>query len=608
MQFMTLRAFLATVLVVMGGIVVVVMIYPGESSKVSGEVIPPSMPEERKLPLMPEAQKKKIVRSLNSLIWILAQVKHHNDVKAVQDAKRWLQTDYLNYNVIKDRMLVQTIDDINKFIIAVEIDAGDRALAEEVYEHETSRCLWEAFSGVSCGGAINPVTAVANLATSAVGGYMQYRKALADKQLEYRKEKWEMDKNMLREVNNLEADLNTCISDLTQRYDFPDGWRIGSNDAVMLADVLKWPDKAKALHELCLETNVAKYEYLPQYWLQRGLLEFALYRESGAMEMLSCAQNSVDRYIRDYENINRNSDDLVLAASAMIGIKGELFMKKGSSPEATRSDEERAALAQEIEKLIGIIETNSDRSRLEENWKNDYVVYAAYKMLGRDDVAEQKLKELVDRLQQSSSQTDSPGIRPGRPKYKEPLNACLTELNTLIQGKEMNAGQFAAILNDRYVASQKKLVLFGKLDAAELKQRVANELKGVELVMDSELCSEDELTLKLPISWFLYARPVFTVYGMNKEGKKILLSTQSEEQGKIAMCRDETDYMLITFYTSQWKPFYKEGEIGIYINYPSVDQPVFLRFRKPDIKQPSEVLFGWDANTKSYQKRVIFHQ
>ena len=74
------------------------------------------------------------------------------------------------------------------------------------------------------------------------------------------------------------------------------------------------------------------------------------------------------------------------------------------------------------------------------------------------------------------------------------------------------------------------------------------------------------------------------------------------------MCRDETDYMLITFYTSQWESFYEEGEIRIHIDYPSVDQPVSLRFRKPDIKQPSEVLFGWDANTKSYQKRVIFHQ
>lgn len=564
-----------------------------------------------------------IAQQVNSIIWILAQVRTHKDAQSLLEAKRLLTEKGLIYENIHDENLIKAINGICDTIAKIEIEKGQEDINQLVFDEAVTNCMLDSISEVGVGNAINPVGALANLATSAVGSYASYRRKIGELQTQMKIKNWELEKARIEELSEKDREMNKILFELSEKYHYPDAWRITSDEAIALAEILKWDDQEKMYRKLTDGQTESRYKKFSQYWLQRGLLALALSKKAQekrypeySARLRQEAVNSLNCYLDSADaELNRRSPDMVLAATAMAGITLQEFSEKWGTcqdgiPEWKLSEAGKAAYESrnaKLERYIEMIQKNSDETMLQNTWKDRIVICMLEREIGREKDAMSHLENLKEELRQQADLKEPINIKSGditvaySPVHAESLSICLNELDKWLSEQKAPDQSLQDIIGEKHISSLRKFDAIGKQTREQQKEMVRKELDGIELRFDDHWFTKDCVTLQMPISWFYTGNPEVALYVQDKQENLKLLQNNPpktlEEKEVIGdKCIREvveegnSKYMLIHFFYDNVDDYLRENKLifRICTNNAQVE----LIFRGEDSRKPEACWYG----------------
>ena len=103
---------------------------------------------------------------------------------------------------------------------------GDKKLIDREYQQKMKNAIWSAVPNLGlivAGG--NPVTMTISLASQVGIGYMNYRRVKSENQLEYEKQRWQLQRSAMEQFNGLRRELFDTAWRLADTYKFPDEYR-----------------------------------------------------------------------------------------------------------------------------------------------------------------------------------------------------------------------------------------------------------------------------------------------------------------------------------------------------------------------------------------------
>lgn len=122
----------------------------------------------------------------------------------------------------KNDALLSTLKTILNVITYFKIEDGDKNMLDIEYQHKVKNAIWSAVPSVAGVFAFDGFSAMVSLAMQVGVGYMNYRRAKADNQLEYQKEEWKLERTALEQLNALRRELFDAAWRLADEYNYPD--------------------------------------------------------------------------------------------------------------------------------------------------------------------------------------------------------------------------------------------------------------------------------------------------------------------------------------------------------------------------------------------------
>ena len=163
-------------------------------------------------------------------------------------------------------ILKQILDTVTFF----RIQEGDKKFIDREYQQKMKNAIWSAVPnfGVILAGGPNP-WAIATALASQVGiGYMNYRKEKANNQLEYDKQKWQLQRSAIEQFNALRRELFTTAWRLADKYNFKDEYRLTEKQITQYNDILMDNNLFRKYERLCaIKEN---FEAYPPFWYYLG--------------------------------------------------------------------------------------------------------------------------------------------------------------------------------------------------------------------------------------------------------------------------------------------------------------------------------------------------
>lgn len=248
-------------------------------------------------------EKIRAAYALNLWTVSVAQIVDYNDLNVLEQEYDNIINNINIENMPKDDALRKVINSILDEIMNLRMDEGDRQIAEKQYQHRMKTAIWNAIPSV--GGIFatsDPIAMGVTLATQIGIGYMNYRRAKADNELEAEKERWNIAKNRMMHLHGLQTSLLDTAIVLAKKYEYPEEYRltpelIGKyNKALMEANPVR---RYNLLYKM--QKDFAAY---PHFWYQLGSTANYIYRNAkkqGISEeseniYLKCAISCFEKY------------------------------------------------------------------------------------------------------------------------------------------------------------------------------------------------------------------------------------------------------------------------------------------------------------------------
>jgi hypothetical protein len=163
------------------------------------------------------------------------------------------------------KVLKQILDTITFF----RIQEGDKKFIEKEYQQKMKNAIWSAVPNLSvilAGG--NPITMAIAAATQIGIGYMNYRRNKNQYLLEKEKQDWELQRSAIEQFNGLRRELFEAAWRLSDRYDFPDEYRLTEKQITQYNEILLDPDPLRRYERLDVVDRI--FEAFPPYWYYKG--------------------------------------------------------------------------------------------------------------------------------------------------------------------------------------------------------------------------------------------------------------------------------------------------------------------------------------------------
>lgn len=231
---------------------------------------------------MNENEKQTAAHALNLCTVSISQIIDYKDINVLKQEYDNIINNFNLENMEKHEALLDIIKEILDEITHLLIDAGDQRIVEREYQHKMKNAIWSAvpaLGGVFASG--NPVAIGLSLATQIGIGFMNYRRNVAEIQLNHEKAKWEISKNRLMHLNGLKKQLFETAWRLADTYDFPDAYRLTDkqiseyNKALMESN-----DTSRYLKLFYMEKDFQAY---PPFWYQLGSTANRAFQSMGAL-------------------------------------------------------------------------------------------------------------------------------------------------------------------------------------------------------------------------------------------------------------------------------------------------------------------------------------
>ena len=450
-----------------------------------------------------------ILLLINHINWVVTKIKSANDPIVLEQEYESINQNALYLDAIKDREVVNIVCNIMDVIVDMRIDAKEREMLQEELDQGMSDAIYDAVPNPTSLFSLNPISAICNLATAAVSSYANYRKAKIRLAKQFKKATWDLDKNKMVFLNELNKNLLRNYWELVNRHGLQDKYRVVESDIEHLIERLK-DGNARRVHDF-LSTADAKerYKALPQYWYYRGSNAYACGELKDAEESLVQYQSYIDKH-GDFLRHNRLSAHAAMLRLNIIAQKH----KVASAGEGVFGGHEK-----EVRRQVKEIEKHSNYN----DWQSLYYAAVVSSQIGDSDEARDILKRLIDEyeairekkfvnwkdLVEMRSDADATNSVKSV-SAQDVVYTCRKLLASIEKHDNNDEGmkkQMEAICHGELVSLREQLLCYGELGYEKALERLT---KGVEDVRG--FVKDGSFYVFVPLSWAIGTERKFQLF------------------------------------------------------------------------------------------------
>jgi len=365
----------------------------------------------------------------------------------------------INQSKIRDTEIVDLIKGLMDALTAGRINDQQKKRIAGQYEQQVANALYTAFGDARGGlmnviGAVNPL-GLAMAAVSSVGSsYFNYRRNLEAYRQQRESAEWEINKQILADLNNLRKSFFENSVRLTQKYNFPDEWRLSEKQLQDYIDAEKDTDPEKRFRRLTSRQN--DFQVYPPFWYYLGTAAQEAKNDARALECFA-------KFDETNKGIFRKDPFIASVNMNRLVLLGE------------------KATASQVQEALDAIVKNSERS----DWNNFLFVALQYAKMKDYKKADELLQQNIDEGYEVSLQSR---IR--------------AELMLDNKSTDAYASLLDKMVADQVVHNQDILYLYGKTDDKRILKKLESQICGMSLSLRSHLLSDNDLVFTFPIRWF----------------------------------------------------------------------------------------------------------
>lgn len=267
-----------------------------------------------------DKKNRKAALALNLCTVSVSQIVEYEDLNILKQEYDAILNNLNLQQIVKDEALLTSIKSIMDVITFYMIQEGDQEIASREYQHKMKNAIFDSVSGMGIMIAGSPATMLIGLTTQAGIGYLNYRRSKARSKLEYEKQKWQLQRSAIEQLNGLRRSLFETAWRLSDSYDFPDEWRLSEKQIAKYNQILMDPDPHRQYDRL--EALDDAFQAFPPFWYykSRSALETAAkYEAAGKLELndhfKQKALIALDKYDEAYFPLMR--EDIIAASAAL---------------------------------------------------------------------------------------------------------------------------------------------------------------------------------------------------------------------------------------------------------------------------------------------------
>ena len=493
--------------------------------------------------------------AINHINWVVTKITTYNDPAVLEEEYKGLTADALNLRVIKDPELIDLICRILDVIVEMRIEEKERQFLKDELDQGAADALVDAVSGFSLGYSGNPIAMVANAITSVASSALNYKKAKRVLQKKFDKQSWELDKNRLYYLNNLNKDLIRNFWAIVQKYpDLPDEARLSEKNIQLLVDHLKDEDAQKRLEFLqAFEPQFAGFQ---PYWYHRAAAGYEVWNNK-----------NLDEFVRSaafYDAKRSNEKFMAIQITCGNIIRRDQTAAKAALLHAAMLSEEGSIDRQAYQDAINVVVANSSP----DDWQAAYfcALLAVREPLNDIPQAErilapviseldwQRRRRLVDWKDEEETKFDmsSTNTVGALQTVGDALYDCRTLVANLANlSEEEKEKRLAAICDDQNASMREKMFCYGAMSYERFLEKMRPDISRMRVYNEN-----GHYKASVPVSWVI-ARNCNMGLFPSCYDSRIEFSEQKESEGKRQMdVREDDDntYIKIDYGEAPTKP------------------------------------------------------
>lgn len=228
-------------------------------------------------------EKRKAAYALNLCTVSVSQIVEYDDIRSLDQEYDTILNNLNLQNMPKDEALLDILKQLLNVITFFKIQEGDKKMLEQEYQQKIKNQIWSALPNMSVVVASgDPKVMLFTLATQIGIGYMNYRKGKAEAKSENEKQKWQLKRSALEQINALRRELFDTAWRLSKEYDFEDNYRLSERQIKQFNDILLDNDPARQYERLYSIKDY--FEAYPPFWYYLGHAAATIKDNENAMQ------------------------------------------------------------------------------------------------------------------------------------------------------------------------------------------------------------------------------------------------------------------------------------------------------------------------------------
>lgn len=277
---------------------------------------------EKKTELEENMDPDKAAYALNLCTVSVSQIIDYEDLVILEQEYDSILNNLNLENIPKDEALLNILKEILDTVTFFRIQAGDRKMIEKEHQQKMKNAIWSAVPSLGmivAGG--NVWTALISIASQVGVGYMNYRRAKAASSLEYEKQRWQLQRSAIEQLNGLRRELFDTSWRLADKYKFKEEKRLTEKQISQYNEILMDPDDLRRYERL---ESISKYfEAYPPFWYYLGHAANMVSQNASKQKENSIAdtytrlaKQHFEQYFQ-YNNFGLLREDLVKSSCAL---------------------------------------------------------------------------------------------------------------------------------------------------------------------------------------------------------------------------------------------------------------------------------------------------
>jgi len=387
----------------------------------------------------------------------LVKIQSYND-RIVLDEEYNNIINNIDLSKIKDEEIIELLEELLDTLTFYKLKEGDEAKLHTKYEKKVSEAFYSSFSGMTnviyVGGG-NPYVIAAAAVAQLGGAYSNYRKNLTEYREELDDEVWKLEKDAIKEINDIQKRFLRNSWMLMQKRDIPDIWRLTDSQLDEYVEILKDENISRRLRKL--ERNSKYFQAYPPYWYYLAIFSLEVNNIDLAVEALE-----------QFEEIHKGffREDNVYTSALMNRI---ILMDAKKNK-------------RKVKKYLNLMVNESTR-----DWRKNLFAALKYAEIGRYKESKELLQINIDNEHQVSLHMRLMGeIYVAEKKYRK-TNEIINQM----------------IAEDRF-RSQDVLYLIGMMPEIKKLNKMKDQILPLNIEIDKDIYGKDDLNVFVPIRWIFY--------------------------------------------------------------------------------------------------------